>query len=385
MEPASLSASAGLTFENCEAGYKASYIDKTPDMQGSAAGLGSACHGALELWVAQGHYLKNTDFGVLETLYGISYFQYFSGRERYDEGLKMLKDWHERQSWYGREVLSTELKETFDLRFTVLGEEKSVPFTYIWDRCDSLKDGDEIEVVDYKTVALPVQPEELKNRIQPRSYALAAQIKYPNAKRIWVTYDLLRYDKVGTVFTRDDNIATWRYLQELAARVWLSDGTKESLNPDCRWCVRKGDCKELMLHTKGGGVLGMQSIEEAVDERSRIDSAAAALRNYVAELDQFILSYMEENNLLEFRTERTEVKASMRQQRTIDREDQILALLPLDIVVRYGSIGVGNIDKILKEEDITDEVRSQIKSLIRRNPGKVSIKTKPLTALSEES
>lgn len=384
MEPKSLSASAAMSFEGCEARYKAEYIDRVPDMQGEAAGLGSACHGTLEQFVAGGYHLNGSSFSVLEVFYSIEYYKYFSEPTRYEEGLEMLRNWFDRQNWEGRTVLSTEVKETFDLRFTVDAVEHTVPFTYIWDRCDELKNGDEIDVIDYKSVQMPVTPEELKHKIQARSYGLAAQIKYPNAKRIWVTFDLLRYDRVGVSFTRDDNIATWRYLQELAKRVWASDGTTETLNPECRWCVRKLGCDELLRHTDGGGILQIQDLDGAVEMRGRLEWAANALRNAMGDLDGFILNEMESRNVMEHRAGGVEVKASMRQTRHIDRVDEAIRMLPPDIVAKYGDLKVTDLDKILKNEPLDDETKSALKGLVSRRPGKIYLKTKSLTALDEE-
>lgn len=386
MQPKSLSASAGLSFEGCAARYKAEYIDRVPDLQGSAAGLGSSCHEALEMFIAGGHHLLGADFQVLANMYAISYFQYFSDRSRYDEGLEMLRRWHARQDWNGREVLSTEVKETFDLKFKVDGTLITLPFTYIWDRCDKVfnKDGTyDIEVVDYKSVALPVTPEDLDSRIQPRAYGLAAQIKYPDARRIRVSYDLLRYDIVGTTFNRDENIATWRYLQQLAERIWRSDGEEETLNAECRWCVRKTVCQTLRSHENGGGGLAMADFDVAIDRRAQLDSAIAALRAQLNDLDEYILQEMEDRDVLKYRTPKTEVQAAVRSQREADAE-RVANVIGPELMAQYGNIGVTQLDKIIKTENLTDEQKSQLKALIRKKPGKVYLKTKSLTALSEE-
>jgi hypothetical protein len=387
MEPKSFSASAGLVFENCHARYKAEYIDKIPDLQGSAAGLGSACHEALEYYIKGGHHL-NPDFTVLSNLYAISYFVYFSDRSRYDEGLKMLRNWFDRQDWKNREVLSTEVKETFDLKFKVNGVDVTVPFTYIWDRCDKVDVGNgqyDIEVVDYKSVFQPVSPEELEHRIQPRAYGLAAQIKYPQARRIRVTYDLLRYDQVGVVFTRDDNIATWRYLQELLTRVWLADGTEESLNPECRYCVRRAGCETLNKHVMGGGILGFMDFDAAIDRRADLDAAIMGLRNQLNELDEYLLDEMEEREIVgEYKTSRTEIKAAIKTTREADT-GRVAPIIGEDMMARYGNIGVTAIDKIIKEESLTDEQISALKQTIRKKPGRPYLRTKPLNALSEDA
>lgn len=389
MEPKSFSASAALNFEGCEARYNAEYILKTPDLQGEAAGLGSACHGSLEHFIADGHHMDGSDFKVLAMYYAVEYYNYFSDNSRYDEGLAMLKKWFERSGpeyWKGRTVLSTELKETFDLVFyPAEGVKLILPFTYIWDRCDSLKDGRTIEVIDYKSIFKPVTPDDLKVRIQPRAYALAAQIKYPDAERIWVTYDLLRYDQVGHEFKREDNIATWRYLQALAKRVWESDGTEETLNPECKYCVRKSNCDTLNKHLDGGGGLIMASFEEAIDRRGRIDAAVAALRAQLIELDDFILDEMETRQITEFKTSTTHAIAGVASRRTVDTP-RVAPILGPEIMAEYGKLGVTDIDALLKNDPrLTDEQKVQVKAMIRKTPGQAKITTKPVSALSEET
>jgi hypothetical protein len=198
---------------------------------------------------------------------------------------------------------------TFNLTIGTAGKPdfKTIPFTFIWDRCDRHDDGT-IEVVDYKTVIKPVQPNELKQRIQPRAYALAAMIKYPNATRILVTYDLLRYETVGTYFSREECIDTWRYLQALYVRILESDGTRETLNAECQYCVRKPVCKTLTEHSIGGGILGIDNPHDAADMRARLDGAQKALKSLIGELDALVLEYCEDAGLLEFDTGSTKVE-----------------------------------------------------------------------------
>jgi hypothetical protein len=379
MMPKTFSASAALVAEQCFARYKAEYIDRAPDIQGEAGALGSACHLTLEMFVHDGHYIKSNNFDTLKLLWDLAYYNFFSDTSRYDEGLKMLKGWFDRQNWHGRKVLSTEVKETFDLK---LESGIVLPFTYIWDRCDELDDGS-IEVVDYKSISQPIPPEALKVRIQPRAYALAAQIKWPKAPRIWVSYDMLRYDVVSRVFTREDNVATWHYLRALAARVLAADGTEEQLNPDCRYCVRKGVCDTLNRHTLVGGVLGIDDPHEAADRRATLDYAVKALKKQINDLDEFLLDYAKREEIQDFATEATGVKITAKSKREIDPMRAATILGP-ELMAKYGNIGVTAIDAILKNEVLTDEQRSMLKMLATKTWGNPYIVTTPKTPLHEE-
>src|SRR5699024_4479079 len=112
----------------------------------------------------------------------------------------------------------------------------------------------EWEVVDYKTVRVPIQPDDLDTKIQARAYSLAIQIKHPEATKIKVTFDLLRHDPVSIEFTRDDNIAFWKFLVAETQRIVDLDeaDVRPTLNPECGFCVKKYSCKLLQANIAGG-------------------------------------------------------------------------------------------------------------------------------------
>ena len=244
MQPKTLSASAASMFETCEARYKASYIDRTPDIANDAGLLGSAVHQALQIWVEDGYYARPWEDIILkekamQVLWEMVYVDDFADRTYFSEGWGMLRKWLQQTSWDGRVVISTEQKKSFGIP-TSCGPLK---FNYIIDRMDMIEEDGSIDVVDYKSVRQPIPHDRMMNMIQPRAYAVAAMIEYPNAGSIWVTYDLLRYTPVSVKFDRDHCVETWKYLRKLAERIYESDGTEETLNPECRFCVRKHSCE----------------------------------------------------------------------------------------------------------------------------------------------
>lgn len=346
-------------------------------MSGSAADLGSACHQTLEWLVDRGLH-KTPDKKMLLKLFDEAYWTLFADRSRYDEGQAIMSKWFDRAAdeLSRRNILSTELKEHFTLN--VAGEEVDV--TYIWDRCDEHADGS-IEVIDYKSWMIPKQPEDMKKLIQPRMYALAAAIKYKDRPAYWVTYDQLRYDDVGIRFTREDNIETWKYLQALYARILADDGTTEHLNPECRWCIRAAVCDSLTRHAAVGGPLSFTDLHAAADRRADLEAAMGALKVQVQNLDDFILAKCEEEDIIEFSTEKTEVKVSISSRREIDTE-RAAHLLPADMVARYAKLPITAVDKLLKEGGLDSATQSAIKQLIRKKTTAPSVKTKPLSPFS---
>lgn len=366
MIPKTLSASSALVYENCPARWKAEVYEKTPTVMGSAAALGTAVHATLESWVVEGHHEAKSPLPELLKIWDHEYSLLFTETERKDEGAEMLATWWARQDWTNRTVLSTERKETFPLS-TSVGE---IPFTYIWDRCDRV--GDDIEVVDYKTIMQPISATKLRHSIQPKAYALAAHKKYPDAQQIWVTFDLLRHEAVSIRFTLDQIEETDKYLHDLAERIIADDCTTERLNPDCRWCIRRHECETLLAHAKSGGVMALTDPIKAADRRRELEYAKKGIEAAITDIDTFLLSYMEHNDILDLETETTRIRASAYSRRTVDT-NAIARLLGEEIVTKYGTVSIKAVDALLKSGELNDVQKSQLKQIVRRTYGDPTI------------
>lgn len=370
MIPRSLSASAVKNFETCAARWNAESNLKTPGGGGAAAFLGSAVHEALDTWVkTERSHDDDATVGELLALFDTQYFVLFgSDHTRLAEGREMLTNWYNQTHPLTNEVLSTELKETFDLK-TSIGP---IPFTYIWDRCDRLPNGD-VEVIDYKTISMPISADGLRNNIQARSYALAAAIKYPDAKRIWVSFDMLRFgEPVGVSFDREDNKLTWQYLHDVAERVIAEneDAPTENVNDECRWCIRKHSCKTLEAHAMGGGLHAMYNhptdgleLEQIVDKRAILKYVQGALGAMVGELDEAIMKAAERDDFMEYATTKTTLAIKAVRRRNVEGME-VKRIVPAEVWDKYGSedITMGQFDKLIKDERLTTEQRAELKS-----------------------
>ncbi len=368
-----MSATSAAVYQDCPSYWKALYDgDRPPDPGSSAASLGTACHSVLEEWVLKEYYKRDADFFEMEAIWAKVYHEMFDDPERYDEGLEMLKRWYGRQEWHNREVLTAEVKQSFILK-TSIGE---IPFNYIMDRMDRLPDGS-IEVVDYKTIMVPVTAESMKKRIQPRAYALAAKILYPDAPKIWVTYDMLRHDPVGVVFNRDECAATWKYLHALMERIIADDKPIEKVGPNCRYCPRQFFCRALRMNENIGGVMSVGTPEEMADRRAELWYATKAMENMIDQLDTHLLEHMEAEELFEIITEKHSVSAGAKSRRNIDRE-VVADIVGTDIMARYGTLRMGDIDGLLKGSELDDAQKSRLRHSIRKGYNNPSISVKVL-------
>lgn len=389
MLPRTISASSIQTFEACPARYKAENIDRIPQTSGKAAALGTVVHAALEKYITDGLHLAGGTVADLHAYLEEAWWDEFYEMDdkMYSDGKDMLARWWDRnQDWSYREVVMAEVKERFAL--TLPGRDP-IPVTYIWDRCDRDIHTGDINVVDYKTYGSPLPIDALKERIQPRLYALGAYIRFKDEdfEKIWVTYDMLRYEEISVAFTRDECVTTWRYLQRVAERILASDGTEETLNDTCRWCVRQAVCETLQKHAAGGGMLGITDLEEAIIHRARADSAAKALYGQRDELDAFIIEQFEMQMISpQDGIEVGGYKATVggRGKRVV-AADRVAEIIGPELMARYGSMTVSKVDELLKTDSLTPEQKKEVKKHIRKAPpSKLTVTTKAITEYEEK-
>jgi RecB family exonuclease len=370
--PKTFSASAMQTFMDCAAQYFEKYINRAQELSGSAASLGTVCHEAIELWLTGVHHERNyvSEWSVMKAFYDEAYWRLFTDGSRYDEGAKLLQNWLARQNWEGRTILCVEEKKSFQLPTSV----GPIQFNFIMDRMDQLSDGS-IEVIDEKTLSRPLQPEDLKRKLQARIYALAAQLEFPDVERIWVTFDMLRYDPIGIVFTKEENRATWLFLRRLAEQIIASDGTEETINETCRWCIRKTICTALQTHAAAGGTLGITNTVDAAERLYRLTNQVGGLKAEMVELEKIIIGTMREEDLEMIETDKLEVSVTISGRRSMDAE-RLRTVVGDDIVAKYGNITVGAVEQILKNEPLDPAKKSLIRQLYKTTYGEPSVKFK---------
>lgn len=372
--------------ELCMSRYEAEYLGRGRGVAHSAATLGTTVHLALELFV-QGAYLEKkfaADLAILRDIFKMAYMQTFGSAdtdtEDFVDGMQMIEDWFKRTSFDGRTVLSCEVKTSFPVP-TPIGE---IPFNYIWDRCDQTGET-EFTVVDYKTSRWSVRPEDLKKKIQVRSYGLAAQIQFPQATRIRVELDMLRHGgPVGVYLTRDDNIATWNFIKAKAKQIVETGIGEETLNPECRFCVKKSSCEVLKKNIAVGGIFG-KSVSEVIDLRAKLAFQKSAVEAAINELDDMILSTAKGEDMDHYESEENVLDITVTGRRAID-SDLAANVLGPDMMRKYGTtkLTLTVVDKLLKGNEITDKQKSQLKGLIYKGYGEPKVKVEPKNPIDDD-
>lgn len=354
-----------------------------------AAVFGSTVHGALEMYVKQTILASNPAPESLEllidllkinfiTIYGSSDYS----SPEFAEAEEILSRWFDRTDFSQFRVLSAEVKESFPLK-TSAGP---LPFNYILDRFDQIGEH-EYRVTDYKTNAWPINPDDLRKKLQARVYGLATQIKFPDATRIWVEFDMLKHQgPVGTVFTREDNIATWRRIKRTVEKILSTpiESPPETLNSECLFCVRKSSCNELRKNISAGGIFRLDRLEEALPLRLALDKQQRGISATLAELDRLILADARERDGFRFEgDDGTILEISASSRREVDPE-RVLKVIGPDLFGQYGghSITMREFDRLLKAKDVlTPAQRRSLEGLVRMKPGAPKLN---ITTSSEE-
>lgn len=374
MIPKSLSASAIATFNGCEARYKAEYIDRIPDIDGDAALLGTTCHSALEDFVASGEAQAGAPLKVLEEHFTRYYWVNFTSDDRLAEGLAMMKRWHKRQDWEDREVISTEVKESIMIP-TSVGE---IPFNFIIDRLDRVLSTRGIEVVDYKSNWVPMTYDDLRTSPQPQFYGMVARLKFPDAEDIWVKFDFLRHDPIGIKVSKADNRQAWNFLRQTAERIIASDGTVETINKDCVWCVRQHSCEAMTRNIAGGGIMAVASdIGAAAKRHHELTVAQKVIKKMLDDVDGIITSHMEHEGMTEFDTQEVHVELSSGRRRAVDGQ-LVAKIVGGEIYGKYADIGIGKLETMIKDEPLTPEQVTAIESNIEWRFNRVGVRVKPI-------
>lgn len=388
MLPKTLSATSLQVASLCMARWKAEYLERTPGFSGFAANIGTTCHGALEHFV-KAVYIEKThqpSWDLLVQFYQIAYIETFQSADfdtpEYKDGIDLVKKWYKRTSFDGFQVESCEVKETIEIPVMHNGEKVMIPFNYIMDRVDQISET-EFRVVDYKSVRMPIQPDELEGKIQARAYALAIQIKHPEAQKIRVVFDLLRYDPVGIIVTKEDNIAFWKYLKQAAQRIvdMDEDDVKPTLNLECGFCVIKATCPLMTKNVLNGGVHSL-SMEELVQKKLELEAQAKGGKYLLEEIEELLLkeAYNRDELSWQVMDGAFQVDVTMSRRRQVDASE-VARIIGPDLFSKLGSITLGILDDLIKDPALSEDQQQALKKLIYYKNGDPKAKVKQITKL----
>ncbi|MFD5451652.1 MULTISPECIES: PD-(D/E)XK nuclease family protein [Streptomyces] len=400
-----MSASAFKCASGCLKRFDAEYVKggRTPGT--SAADLGSTVHLALEKYVQATviEKVQPQELNVLLSCYMMAYLETMSDYDLqsdvFKDGEQMVRKWHARNNFDGIEVLSCEVKDHFELPYTLPdGTARKMRVNYICDRVDRIGGTvecqcsspcpEEVRVVDYKTWRNQLAPDEVKGEIQPKIYSLAYRIRFPHAKRIWVILDQLRGEEVGACFTRDDDILTFRTFKAKLQSIIDTpvEKARETINDECGWCVRKAACKALRKHDAVGGELDM-SLDQLIALHYEIKSANKARNDLLESVEKLINGHMDDIGLTNLETLDGEFELNtggVRGGRRHVKPDLFAAIVGPQIATELADYGIKKIDALEHDPRVTPEQWAAIENAMWTSPGRRQVVVKRKKKKEEE-
>lgn len=370
MNPYSFSATSLEVAAQCLARYKAEFIDRGRDFQGTAAGVGTVCHGTLEDFLRAVFIRKDLTWDnedAFKKLFDENFAKEFGsaqGTSEYEDAWDLCYRWYHREGaeayFHSVKIVSLEAKLNHPVPVVIDGQKVTKPFNYIMDRVDRIGPK-HYKVVDYKSNRVGLTEEQLRKKRQARYYALMIQIQHKDAEVIEVEFDFLRHRPVKVTFTRDDNVETWRELIRATQRIADQPENRlpETLNVNCGWCVRKADCKTLQSNIAVGGIMS-KSVDDLTRTYASITMQAKAQRELVNQIEMMLLTHAIELDELEFETDFANVTVVAPTRRKVNNE-WVASVLGQD-VSEHASFSVTVVDKLLKKTSpLTDKQRELLK------------------------
>lgn len=392
MQPKSVSASSLDNWFSCQELYASSNLDKVPEFgQKLKADVGTACHYALEHFVLL-VLIKKThswdDLALLLRLYEEGFLKLFGHASKKDDdfkdGLALIKKWHKRTDLSGWTILSVEQMRQIPIADT------GVLLTYIFDRIQTRTDPDTglviLEVVDYKSINRNYSPSELEKHLQMRIYGLAAAIQAKmeglHYDELWVTLDLLRHEPVGIEITREQNEETWLELLQVVELIKATQREKarRTLGPKCKYCPVSASCKELTRHIDAGGILSMD-IDEMVKTYFELDSQIGAAEGLKEKLGLMIQDHAQRIEKTRFIAGEHPVVISTGSRRGISDASRAAGIIGPELMKMLGKLNIGDVEKLLESDQITEDQKKELRKLIVRNPTRQSLKIQPVPAI----
>jgi hypothetical protein len=185
---------------------------------------------------------------------------------------------------------------------------------------------------------------------------------------------------VGRVFSREQNIATWRRIHNgydmiLEAEPNDEGNYPETLNSECLFCVRKTSCNAYLKNVAAGGVFSFGSPEEIVDRRALLQWQVKAATAAIKELDELILEQAKTEDVKVYESANNRITFGVSSRRDVDPR-MVEMVVGSELFSDYGGkkIAMGQFDKMMKDPRVSPAQRAQLKNLIHYNLGDPTVK-----------
>jgi RecB family exonuclease len=350
-----LSVSRLKKFEQCALAFYFQYVNKPDKALGEGgkpepAEFGTVLHDALERtyqWIVNEEYEGSFPETEMLEFFRLAWSESgLVGVALYQEGRELLRG-YAKDTGYADHMRTLAVENEFNLllgpgtcRLVPASEKESwamVDDYYVVngfiDRCDRV-DAETVEIIDYKSNRMLFTREELTGDLQMSLYSLAAREMFPWAKRIRLSFHMLRHGIKQVVDrTADDLAAAREYVLALGART--ERGPYEpKLNTYCGTCDHRTRCdayKGAMERKLEVVAVSKDDLEAVSIERERVAKIAKAAYARKDQLDDVLRAAIGESDNIELAGTVYRLQQNFDTEYPVDGIEELLKPLGVDL------------------------------------------------------
>jgi putative RecB family exonuclease len=285
-------------FEQCPLSFKLHYIEKKTAAPNDSLRFGKAIHAVLEVLVREHMEQERTELlpadRAAELWQKTFTAEGLSGFEMFQEGLGIIEAFIRDQGIVDhQDVLAIEREFHLPVGpFSVLG--------YI-DRVDRVDD-ETVGVVDYKSNRMLFTREEVDGSLQMSLYHLAAQQLWPWAKKVKLTFHMLRHGiRMVTERSQEQLDAAIKYVESMGEQTETATEFPARLNSNCIYCDHKASCTAYADALQGKRDFICEDtadLEAVAKEREEVARLAKILYARKGDLEKVLKTHLEESDEL---------------------------------------------------------------------------------------
>jgi RecB family exonuclease len=369
-----ISYSALDTYQNCSLKYKFQNIDKIKEPKSKEAVFGTLIHSTMKfihspsllppkLEEALDFFSKNWNADVFENE--------LEERSAFSQGVAMIQDYYKKNNIADYNIV--DLESRFAIEIDSPDDKGKHIVSGIIDRIDKTEDG--YEIIDYKTTKKMPSQEKVDNDLQLSVYLNAFLSRYPkeikNIDKITVSLYYLKHGvKLSSTRTLEQlKNAEKLFLEVIAA---IEEGKFEpNVTPLCDWCGYQKLCPMWKHKFKEIRKIDTEEVNTAISDYINLKSAVTSTKTRLAELQEKITEYMEQEGVDRVFGEEGIIAESIRKTYKYDEKKLRDILEPLDkweAVLKVDGIALRNIMGVLsstvqKEVDRAKVLDKETKSL----------------------
>jgi len=301
-----ISYSALETYKTCPLKYKFQNVDRIKTPKSKEAVFGTILHSTLNFIhtpsmlpptaeQALDYFSRNWNSDVFENE--------LEERSAFSQGVQMIQDYYKKNDPTKTNIVDLESRFAIEIDTKIAQNETEKIQKHvvagIVDRIDKTEDG--YEIIDYKTTKKMPTQEKVDNDIQLSVYLQAFLKRYPkeieNLDKIKVSLYFLKH---GVKLTATRTLEQLEKINALFLEVIkkIEEGKFEAqINPLCDWCGYQNICPMWKHKFKEVRKIDTEEVNKAIQEYIDNKSQVASLKSKVAELEERISEYMDQEGV----------------------------------------------------------------------------------------